>query len=84
MPTLLLILGLSLGISFLCSILEAVFLSITHSYIAVLKERGEWAGVWLESVQDNVDEPIAAILTLNTISNTAGATLCNYYTSNKT
>jgi putative hemolysin len=41
----------------------------------VLKERGEWAGVWLESVQDNVDEPIAAILTLNTISNTAGATL---------
>ena len=75
MPTLLLILGLSLGISFLCSILEAVFLSITHSYIAVLKERGEWAGVWLESVQDNVDEPIAAILTLNTISNTAGATL---------
>ena len=75
MPTLLLILGLSLGISFLCSILEAVFLSITHSYIAVLKERGEWAGVWLESAQDNVDEPIAAILTLNTLSHTAGATL---------
>ena len=72
---LLLILGLSLGVSFLCSILEAVFLSVTHSYIAVLKERGEWAGEWLESVQDNVDEPIAAILTLNTISNTAGATL---------
>ena len=75
MPTLLWILGLSLGVSFLCSILEAVFLSVTHSYIAVLKERGEWAGVWLESVQDNLDEPIAAILTLNTISNTAGATL---------
>ena len=75
MPTLLWILGLSLGVSFLCSILEAVFLSVTHSYIAVLKERGEWAGVWLESVQDNLDEPIAAILTLNTISHTAGATL---------
>jgi len=72
---LLLILGLSLGVSFLCSILEAVFLSVTRSYIAVLKERGEWAGEWFESVQDNVDEPIAAILTLNTISNTAGATL---------
>jgi putative hemolysin len=75
MPTLLWILGLSLGVSFLCSILEAVFLSVTHSYIAVLKERGEWAGVWLESVQDNLDEPIAAILTLNTLSHTAGATL---------
>jgi putative hemolysin len=75
MSKLLWILGLSLGISFLCSILEAVFLSVTRSYIAVLKERGEWAGVWFESVQDNLDEPIAAILTLNTISNTAGATL---------
>ena len=75
MATLLWILGLSLGISFLCSILEAVFLSVTHAHIAVLKERGEWAGEWLESVQDNLDEPIAAILTLNTLSHTAGATL---------
>jgi putative hemolysin len=75
MTTLLWILGLSLGVSFLCSILEAVFLSVTHSYIAVLEDQGEWAGVWFESVQDNLDEPIAAILTLNTISNTAGATL---------
>ena len=69
------ILGLSLGVSFLCSILEAVFLSVTHSYIAVLEDQGEWAGVWFESVQDNLDEPIAAILTLNTLSHTAGATL---------
>ena len=76
MPTLLLILGLSLGISFLCSILEAVFLSITHAYIAVLKERGEWAGEWLEQAHENVDEPIAAILTLNTIAHTVGATWC--------
>ena len=75
MPTLLWILGLSLGISFLCSILEAVFLSITHSYIAVLKVRGEWAGAWLEQAHENVDEPIAAILTLNTIAHTVGATL---------
>jgi magnesium and cobalt exporter, CNNM family len=75
MSTLLWILGATLGTSFLCSILEAVFLSITHSYIAVLLDRGEWAGEWLARAQKNVDEPIAAILTLNTIANTMGATL---------
>ena len=69
------ILGLSLGTSFICSILEAVFLSVSRSYIALLKERGEWAGEWLEQAQEHVDEPIAAILTLNTIAHTVGATL---------
>lgn len=69
------ILGLSLGTSFVCSILEAVFLSVSRSYIALLKERGEWAGEWLEQAQKHVDEPIAAILTLNTIAHTVGATL---------
>ena len=75
MATLLWILAITLATSFLCSILEATFLSITHSYIAVLKNRGEWAGAWLEEAQRNVDEPIAAILTLNTIAHTMGATL---------
>ena len=75
MTTLLLIVALALSISFLCSILEAVFLSTTHSYIAVLKGRGEWAGAWLEQAQRQVEEPIAAILTLNTIAHTVGATL---------
>ncbi len=75
MVTLLWILAVALGTSFLCSILEAVFLSVTRSYIAVLRERGEWAGEWLEAAQKNVDEPIAAILTLNTVAHTMGATL---------
>ena len=75
MATLLTIVGVALAISFLCSILEAVFLSITHSYVAILKNRGEWAGVWLEQARKKVDEPIAAILTLNTIAHTMGATL---------
>lgn len=75
MFTLLTIVGIALAISFLCSILEAVFLSITHSYIAVLINRGEWAGEWLSHAQKNVEEPIAAILTLNTIAHTVGATL---------
>ena len=75
MATLFMVVALALSISFLCSILEAVFLSITHSHIAVLKRRGEWAGAWLEGAQKQVEEPIAAILTLNTIAHTVGATL---------
>ncbi|MGD8321026.1 MAG: hemolysin family protein [Gemmatimonadota bacterium] len=75
MTTLFWILGVTLGTSFLCSILEAVFLSLTHSHIALMQERGEWAGEWFASVQKKVDEPIAAILTLNTIAHTLGAAL---------
>ena len=75
MPTLLWILGITLGTSFLCSILEAVCLSVTHSYIGVLRDQGEWAGEWFAKAQKNIDEPIAAILTLNTIANTMGAAL---------
>ncbi len=75
MTTLLWILVATLTTSFLCSILEAVFLSVTHSYIAVLRDRGEWAGEWLARAQKKIDEPIAAILTLNTIANTMGAAL---------
>lgn len=75
MVTLLTIVALALAISFTCSILEAVFLSISHSYIAVLKNRGEWAGEWFEDAQKHVEAPIAAILTLNTIAHTVGATM---------
>ena len=75
MTTLLWILGATLTTSFLCSILEAVFLSITHSHIALMQEAGDWAGDWLAAAQKKVDEPIAAILTLNTIANTMGAAL---------
>ncbi len=75
MTTLLWILVATLLTSFLCSILEAVFLSVSHPYIALLRERGEWAGEWLAAAQKKIDEPIAAILTLNTIANTMGAAL---------
>jgi putative hemolysin len=75
MATLLTIVTIALSISFLCSILEAVFLSITHAYVALLQNRGEWAGDWLAHARKNVEEPIAAILTLNTIAHTIGAAL---------
>jgi len=72
---LLLILGISLGTSFLCSILEAILLSVTHGYVHVLKDKGAKAGDYLHRMQRRIDEPIAAILALNTIANTFGAAL---------
>ena len=79
MTTLLWVLGISLAVSFLCSILEAVLLSITHAYVGVLKEVDPTAGRWLERMQRKIDEPIAAILTLNTIAHTIGAALGGYF-----
>ena len=75
MTKLALVLGISLSISFLCSVLEAVLLSINHSFVALLNGRGERAGRILERMKQQIDEPIAAILTLNTIAHTVGATL---------
>jgi putative hemolysin len=75
MTTLLLVVGVSLAVSFICSILEAVLLSISHSYVAVLQERGDPAGDLLARLRSHVDEPIAAILTLNTIAHTVGAAM---------
>ena len=75
MTTLLLVIGISLGISFLCSVLEAVLLSISHSYVAILQDRGHPAGDLLARMRANIDEPIAAILTLNTIAHTVGAAM---------
>ncbi|MFC0267978.1 CNNM domain-containing protein [Kushneria aurantia] len=65
---------LAVGISFLCSVLEAALLSLTPSYIASLKEQRPKLHHALQNLKDNVDRPLAAILTLNTIAHTAGAT----------
>lgn len=62
----------TLGISFLCSLLEATLYNATSSYIESLPS--EKSGV--ENIKDlktNIEKPIAAILSLNTIANTAGA-----------
>jgi putative hemolysin len=75
MSRLLWVLGISLSVSFLCSILEAVFLSVTHSWVGVLQDRGERAGFVMKRLLGKIDEPIAAILTLNTIAHTVGAAM---------
>jgi putative hemolysin len=74
MTTLIWVLAATLAISFLCSILEAVLLSVTHSHVVMLQERGERAGDLLDGMRRKIDEPIAAILTLNTLAHTMGAT----------
>ena len=75
MITLLTVVGIALAISFLCSILEAVLLSVSHSYVALLQDQGHPAGDRLAQLRTHLDEPIAAILTLNTIAHTAGAAM---------
>jgi putative hemolysin len=75
MTMLLWVVGLSLGVSFICSVLEAVLLSINHAYVAVLRDQGERAGEILARMQARIDEPISAILTLNTIAHTVGAAM---------
>ena len=66
--------SLSIGLSFLCSILEAALLSVTPSYIASLKARAPRLSARLRQLKDNIDDPLAAILTLNTVAHTGGAT----------
>lgn len=64
-----------IAISFLCSLLEAVFLSITNSYVAMAVKENKKSGKLLEHLKENIDRPISAILTLNTISHTIGASV---------
>jgi putative hemolysin len=75
MTTLLLVIGISLAVSFICSILEAVLLSVSHSYVALLQDRDHPAGALLARMRGNIEEPISAILTLNTIAHTIGASM---------
>jgi len=75
MITLLWVVGLALAVSFLCSILEAVLLSVNHAHVAVMQDEGRRSGQLLARMQERIDEPISAILTLNTIAHTVGAAM---------
>lgn len=71
---LLLYVALALVCSFMCSIAEASLLSITPSYIAGLKDTNPRKAAQLQRLKvDNIDQSLAAILTLNTIAHTMGA-----------
>lgn len=64
---------LSILFSFLCSIWEAVLLSITPSYINTEVNKGTSLGATLQNFKKDIDRPLSAILTLNTIAHTVGA-----------
>jgi len=74
MTLLIVYLVIALLVSFLCSILEAVLLSITPSYVTSLKEHGkEQLSLKLDILKKDIDKPLAAILSFNTIAHTVGA-----------
>ena len=64
---------LALVLSFLCSLLEAVLLSTPGSYASILSKQNAQEGVRLERFKENINRPLAAILTLNTFAHTLGA-----------
>ncbi|WP_290699202.1 hemolysin family protein [Lacinutrix sp.] len=66
---------ISIFFSFLCSILEAVLLSVTPTFINLKKKEGKKYATALEVLKKDVDRPLIAILTLNTIAHTVGAIL---------
>ena len=64
---------IAIGVSFLCSILEAVLLSITPSHIEVTKQKNPKLGALMSYQKEKIDFSIGAILTLNTFAHTLGA-----------
>jgi len=73
MVLLLFYLFLALFVSFLCSIMEAVLLSTPRSFLIVNMEKGNlWAKTFLD-LKTNIDKPLSAILSLNTVAHTVGA-----------
>ncbi len=74
-PTFILAIAFTIGVSALCSILEAMILSTTTVEIESLKKRNPKRGAQLERYKLDIEETSSAILSLNTIANTLGATI---------
>jgi len=75
LPELIVAVALTIGISALCSTLEAMILSITPAEIEALKKKSSRKGKMLERYREEIEETTSSILSLNTIANTLGATL---------
>ncbi len=75
MTALILTVIISVTVSFVCSFLEAALYSVPWSHVESLRKSGKKAGDLLFALRSQIDQPIAAILTLNTIANTAGSAI---------
>ena len=64
---------LAIGVSFLCSIMEAVLLSVTPGYLVSIRKTRPRTAKRLRSFKERIEEPLSAILSLNTIAHTVGA-----------
>jgi CBS domain containing-hemolysin-like protein len=73
MTLLFIYLFLALIVSFICSIMEAVLLSTPMSFLKVKEEAGQKGASLMIKLKQNIDRPISAILSLNTIAHTVGA-----------
>ena len=65
---------LAIGVSFLCSVMEAVLLSVTPAYVGAKEETAPATAARLKALKADIDRPLSAILTLNTFAHTVGAT----------
>lgn len=65
--------ALSIIFSFLCSVWEAVLLSIPPSYVEIESQKETAKGIALKEMKSEIDRPLSAILTMNTIAHTVGA-----------
>ena len=74
-PLIYIIMSVSIVLSALCSMLEATLLSTPLSFITGLEEQGVSGAKRLKRLKQNPDRPISAILCLNTIANTIGASI---------
>ena len=72
MSALIFYLFLALFVSFICSLTESVLLSTPQSHLITIKEEGKWVESFLK-FKSNIDQPLAAILSLNTVAHTIGA-----------
>lgn len=73
MTLLIIYISVALLFSFLCSVAEAVLLSVSTAHIKVMEQQGQKSGYLLAKLKNDINKPLSAILTLNTIAHTVGA-----------
>ncbi|MBL7670829.1 MAG: HlyC/CorC family transporter [Bdellovibrionaceae bacterium] len=79
MLTILILFILVIGISFFCSILESVLLSVSDAYVAVAVKQNRRSGKLLEHLIEKINRPLSAILSLKTLTDTLGSAAIAYY-----